>query len=130
MKKQPLTFWRCNHCGNIAEKIVNSGVKMVCCGTPMEELIPNTVEASVEKHLPVVTKIDDCITKIEVGSVSHPMITEHHIAFIYLETENGGGYVMLDVDGKPETELCTCIHKPVAAYAYCNLHGMWKTEIK
>ncbi|MCL2683451.1 MAG: desulfoferrodoxin [Bacteroidales bacterium] len=130
MKKQALTFWRCNHCGNIAEKIVNSGVNMVCCGEPMQELIPNTVEASVEKHLPVVTKIDDCTMKIDVGSTPHPMTEEHHIVFICLETEDGSEHVMLEVNGKPEAEFCTCKHKPMAAYAYCNLHGMWKTEIK
>jgi superoxide reductase len=130
MKKHAPTFWRCNHCGNIAEKIVNAGVPMICCGEKMQELIPNTVEASVEKHLPAVQKIDECTIKVEVGSAPHPMIDEHHIVFIYLETENGGGYVMLDTNGKPEAEFCTCADKPVAAYAYCNLHGMWKTEIK
>jgi len=129
MKKQAPTFWRCSHCGNIAEKIVNSGVPMVCCGEPMQELVANTVEASVEKHLPAVTIVDECTTKVQVGSVPHPMTPEHHISFIYLETEVGGERVMLDVDGKPEAEFCTCAHKPIAAYEYCNLHGLWKTEI-
>jgi len=130
MKKQTPTFWRCNHCGNFAEKIINSGVPMICCGESMQELVPNTVEASVEKHLPVVTKIDEYSMKVEVGSAPHPMTPEHHIAFIYLETEVGGECIMLDVNGKPEAEFCICKHKPVAVYEYCNLHGMWKTEIK
>ena len=53
-------FFKCRHCGNVIEKIVDSGVPVVCCGENMEELIPNTVEASGEKHIPVVTRIDDC----------------------------------------------------------------------
>ena len=83
-------FFKCRHCGNVIEKIVDSNVPVVCCGEKMEELVANTVEASVEKHLPVVTRIDDCTIKVEVGSVAHPMLPEHHIAFIYVETENGG----------------------------------------
>ncbi len=129
MKKQSPKFFRCNHCGNIAEKIVDSGVSMVCCGENMQELIPNTVEASAEKHLPVVTNVDDCTIKIQIGSVPHPMLDEHHIVFIFVETEEGGEYIMLDPTGKPETEFCTCKHKPVAVYEYCNLHGLWKTSL-
>ena len=70
-------------------KVVDSKVPVVCCGEKMEELIPGTVDASVEKHLPVVTRLDDCTIKVQVGSVAHPMIPEHHIMFIYVETENG-----------------------------------------
>ena len=95
----------------------------------MQELIPNTVDASTEKHVPVVTKIDDNTLKIEVGSVAHPMLPEHHIAFIYVETENGGMRINLPHTGKPEAVFCTCNDKPVAVYEYCNLHGVWKTEL-
>jgi superoxide reductase len=130
MKKGSPVFSKCNICGNITVKLVNSGVKMVCCGQPMEEMAPNTVDASVEKHVPVVTKIDDCTIKVEVGSAPHPMTPEHHIVFIYIETENGGEYILLDEAGKPEAEFCICKDKPVAAYEYCNLHGLWETEIK
>ena len=83
-------FYKCNHCGNVIEKVVDSKVPVVCCGEKMVELIPNTVDASNEKHVPVVTRLDDCRIKVEVGSVAHPMTPEHHIAFIYVETENGG----------------------------------------
>ena len=100
---------------------------MVCCGVPMKELVPNTVDASNEKHVPVVTKIDDCHIKVEVGSVAHPMLPEHHIAFIYVETENGGHRI--DLTDKPEAVFCTCDSKPIAVYEYCNLHGLWKTEL-
>ena len=120
-------FYRCRHCGNVIMKVVDSKVPVVSCGEKMEELIPGTVDASVEKHLPVVTRLDDCTIKVQVGSVAHPMIPEHHIMFIYVETENGG--IRVDLTDKPEAEICVCTSKPVAVYEYCNLHGLWKTEI-
>jgi superoxide reductase len=120
-------FFKCRHCGNVIEKIVDSDVPFVCCGEKMEELVANTVEASVEKHLPVVTRIDDCTIKVEVGSVAHPMLPEHHIAFIYVETENGG--IRVNLSDKPEAVICTCSSRPIAVYEYCNLHGLWKTTL-
>ena len=120
-------FYKCRHCGNVIEKVVDSKVPVVCCGEKMEELIPNTVEASGEKHLPVVTKLDEWTLKVEVGSVAHPMLPEHHIAFIYVETEQGG--VRVDLHDKPEAVVNTYPYRPVAVYEYCNLHGLWKTEL-
>ena len=120
-------FYKCLLCGNVVEKVVDSGVSVVCCGKEMMELVPNTVEASGEKHIPVVTRVDDCSIKVEVGSVPHPMLPEHHIAFIYVETENGG--IRMDLSDKPEAVFCTCVEKPIAVYEYCNLHGLWKTEL-
>jgi superoxide reductase len=95
----------------------------------MEELIANTVDASAEKHVPHITEKENGILKIEVGSVHHPMTKEHHIAFIYVETENGGMRINLPHTGKPEAVFCTCADKPVAVYEYCNLHGVWKVEL-
>jgi len=120
-------FYKCRHCGNVIQKVVDSKVPVVCCGEKMEELIPNTVDASNEKHVPVVTKISDCKIKVEVGSIPHPMVPEHFIAFIYVETENGG--ILVNLKDKPEAEICVCCSKPVAVYEYCNLHGLWKTEL-
>ena len=122
-------FFKCQTCSNVAVKMVDSTVPMFCCGKKMEELIPNTVDASGEKHVPVVTKLDGGKIKVEVGSVAHPMTEDHHIAFIYVETENGGIRIDLPHDGKPEAVFCTCNDKPVAVYEYCNLHGVWKTEL-
>ena len=122
-------FFKCRHCGNVIQKVVDSKVPVVCCGEKMEELVPGIVEASVEKHLPVVTWIDERTIKVEVGSVAHPMTEDHHIAFIYVETENGGMRIDLPHDGKPEAVFCTCNDKPVAVYEYCNLHGLWKVEM-
>ena len=120
-------FYICRHCGNLVEMVEDMGVNPVCCGEDMEELVPNTVEASGEKHIPVVTRIDDCTIKVEVGSVAHPMLPEHHISFIYVETENGG--ISVDLKDKPEATICTCGAKPVAVYEYCNLHGLWKVDL-
>lgn len=105
-------FYKCNHCGNVVVKVVDSKVPVVCCGEKMQELVPNTVDASNEKHVPVVTRLDDCRIKVEVGSVAHPMTPEHHISFIYVETENGG--IQVNLKDKPEAVICVCHDKPVA----------------
>ena len=120
-------FYKCEHCGNVVIKVVDSSVPLICCGEKMKELVPNTVDASQEKHVPVVTRLDDCRIKVEVGSVAHPMTPEHHIAFIYVETENGG--MRIDLKDKPEAVFCTCNDKPIAVYEYCNLHGLWKVDL-
>ena len=83
-------FYKCRHCGNVIEKVVDSGIQVVCCGENMQELIPNTVDASTEKHVPVVTDLGDGTMQVKVGSVEHPMLPEHHIVFIYVETKRGG----------------------------------------
>ena len=120
-------FYKCEHCGNVVIKVVDSSVPLICCGEKMKELVPNTVDASQEKHVPVVTRLDDCRIKVEVGSMAHPMTPEHHIAFIYVETENGG--MRIDLKDKPEAVYCTCNDKPIAVYEYCNLHGLWKVDL-
>ena len=120
-------FYKCQHCGNVIMKFVDSQVPVVCCGEKMKELVPGTVDASLEKHVPVVTKIDDKTIKVQVGSVAHPMLEEHHIAFIYVETEKGG--IRVDIKDKPEAVVYLGEDKAVAVYEYCNLHGLWKTEL-
>ena len=120
-------FYKCNHCGNVIVKVVDAGVPVVCCGEKMVELVPNTVDASGEKHLPVVTVLDNNTIKVEVGSVHHPMLPEHHISFVYVETENGG--IQVNLKDKPEAVVYLGEEKAVAVYEYCNLHGLWKTEL-
>ena len=121
-------FYICRHCGNIVGLINDSGVPVVCCGEPMEQLVPNTVEASQEKHLPVVAVNGDTV-KVSVGSAAHPMTAEHSIQWVYLQTENGGQRKCLNPGDAPEVSFALCSDKPVAVYAYCNLHGLWKTEL-
>ncbi len=121
-------FYICKHCGNLVGMIHRSGVPIICCGEEMSQLIPNTVEASGEKHLPVVTVSAGTI-KVAVGSVAHPMTEEHSIKWIYLQSENGGQRKCLKPGTAPEVVFALGRDKPVAAYAYCNLHGLWKTDI-
>lgn len=120
-------FFKCDTCGNVAIKIVDSRAPLVCCGKPMTELVANTVDAATEKHVPVVTCLDDKRIKVEVGSVAHPMTPEHHIAFIYVETDNGG--IRVDLGDKPEAVIYVGDSKVLAVYEYCNLHGLWKVEL-
>lgn len=120
-------FYKCRHCGNVIVKLVNSGVPVVCCGEKMEELVANTTDAAQEKHVPVVTSIEGNRLKVEVGSIAHPMTPEHHISFIFLETENGGQFIQLK--DKPVAVFDISQDKPVAVYEYCNLHGLWKTVL-
>jgi len=120
-------FYECTFCGNVVQKVVDSEVPVVCCGQEMNEIIPGTVDASVEKHIPHVTWLDEKTLKVQIGSVAHPMLKEHHIMFIYVETENGGIHV--DLTDKPEAVIALGDEKPVAVYEYCNLHGLWKTDL-
>ena len=122
-------FYVCRHCGNLIGMIHDSGVPVVCCGEKMTPLAPNTVEASGEKHLPVATLEGDVLT-VQVGSVEHPMLPEHHIAWIYVQTENGGQRRALQPGDKPAAVFALGGEKAVAVYAYCNLHGLWMTEVK
>ncbi|MEZ4357480.1 MAG: desulfoferrodoxin family protein [Eubacteriales bacterium] len=121
-------FFRCKHCGNLIGMIFNSGVPIICCGEPMEELIPNTVEASNEKHLPVIT-ISGNEAIVNIGSVDHPMIPEHYIQWIYIETKSGGQRKSLKPGDKPQAVFSLKDDELLAAYAYCNIHGLWKTQV-
>ena len=117
-----MKFYVCSHCGNIVNMISDSGVPVMCCGAKMEELVPNTVEASVEKHIPQV-EINGNEVKVTVGSVEHPMLPEHYIQWIYLETEKGGQRKNLNPGEAPSVAFTLNDDKAVAVYAYCNLHG-------
>lgn len=121
-------FYRCRHCGNLVGLIENAGVPMICCGEPMEELKPNTVDAAQEKHVPVVTRQGDEL-RVDVGEVLHPMEEKHYIQWIYLQTKRGGQRKGFDPGDKPEAVFCLIDDEPVAVFAYCNLHGLWKTEL-
>lgn len=122
-------FFRCKKCGNLMGIINNSGVPIICCGEPMEELHSNTVEASTEKHIPQVS-VKERLVHVKIGSVPHPMTEEHHIEFIYLQTENGGQMRCLKVESEADAMFAVLEEKPLAAYAYCNLHGLWKVDIE
>ena len=124
-----MKFYICEHCGNIIPHVKNSGVPVVCCGQKMKEIIPGTVEASVENHLPVVT-VEGNQVIAAVGSVEHPMVEEHFIQWVALETENGSQLKRLVPGEKPQAVFALAEgEKPLAVYEWCNLHGLWKTEL-
>lgn len=122
-------FFICSVCGNLIEMIDHKGPKVVCCGKAMNELVANTTEASVEKHIPVLN-INENKVKVQVGSTLHPMTQEHHISWIYLLTTQGVQRKHLEIDSDPIIEFTlTEDDKVLEAYAYCNLHGLWKVEL-
>ncbi len=122
-------FYICEHCGNLIGMINDAGVPMMCCGQKMTKLEAGTVEASREKHIPVVT-VEDNIVRVDVGSVAHPMAEEHSILWVYLQTDRGGQRKNLQVGGLPAVTFALSDEKPLAVYAYCNLHGLWMAEIE
>ncbi len=121
-------FYICERCGNIVGLVHNGGGALVCCGQKMTELKPGVVEASHEKHIPVV-RVEGNRVEVTVGSVIHPMAEEHSILWVYLETDKGGHRKCLEVGAAPVAVFELADEKPIAAYAYCNLHGLWKADI-
>ena len=123
-----MTLYRCKHCGNIIAHIEDSGVRCVCCGEKMESLVPNTTDAAGEKHVPVIGTAGNTVT-VSVGSVAHPMLDVHYIEWIVLETEQGRQRKTLKPGAEPKAVFALTEGDAVtAAYAYCNLHGLWKSE--
>ena len=121
-------FYICEKCGNVVEMIHASGVNPHCCGQKMSVIEAGVVEASREKHVPEVEVLDGKV-KVTVGSVLHPMAEEHSILWVYLETDKGGQRKNLEVGKEPVVYFALDNEKPIAVYAYCNLHGLWKKEI-
>jgi superoxide reductase len=123
-------FFICKHCGNIIGMIHASGVPVVCCGENMTELVANTSDGAYEKHVPVV-EVDGSLVTVTVGSVLHPMLPEHHIAWVYLKTAQGGQRKCLEVGAVPKVTFALCDGDvPLTAFEYCNLHGLWKADVK
>ena len=121
-----LKFFRCEHCGNIIEMVEDKGVPVVCCGQRMTELVAGTSDGAREKHVPVY-EVKDNIVHVKVGEVAHPMIPEHYIEWIVLQTKNGVQRKELNPGDKPKACFALCDGDEVeAVYAYCNLHGLWK----
>lgn len=129
MKKE-LVLYRCEICGNLVCMVENSGVIPYCCGTEMTKVEAGTVDASREKHVPVAENCkNDCI-RVRVGAEAHPMTKEHYIDWIVLLTDKGAHAERLDVNGEPAAEFhLTAGEKAQTVYAFCNIHGLWKTEL-
>lgn len=123
-----MKFYVCEHCGNIIEFVKETGVPVMCCGQKMTELVPGTSDGAHEKHVPVVTIDGDKVT-VEIGAVEHPMVEAHYIQWIAIETTRGSQRIQLEYTDKPKAEFKLAEGETfVAAYEYCNLHGLWKYE--
>ncbi len=119
-------FYICEHCGNIIAKVKDVGVPVMCCGQKMTEIVPGTVEAAAEKHIPVY-QVNGSVVTVRVGSVDHPMLPEHYIEWVSLQTKQGNQRKALHPGDKPEVCFALCPGDEVeAVYAYCNLHSLWK----
>ena len=121
-------IYRCIHCGNIITVVEASGVNIVCCGEDMMELVANTTDAALEKHIPVID-LGGHVVNVKIGEIDHPMNSDHYIMWIYLETENGMQFKYFKPGDAPQLSFTLVDDKPLVVYAYCNLHGLWKKEI-
>lgn len=120
----------CSHCGNIVSVVKDARVPIMCCGQKMTELVPGVTDAAVEKHVPEV-KVEGKKVIVDVGSVTHPMLEAHYIEWITLETKEGIQTKVLSSGMPPKAEfILSDSDEPVAVYAYCNLHGLWKADCK
>ena len=119
-------FYKCEHCGNIVEIINNAGVPIMCCGQKMKELIAGASDGAAEKHVPEY-KVEGSVVSVNVGSIDHPMVDEHWIEWVSLESKEGIQRKHLKPGQAPNVSfvLGEGQHQ-LAVYAYCNLHGLWK----
>ena len=121
-----MKFYRCAKCGQMVAIVEKKGCPIMCCGQPMEEVVAGTTDASVEKHVPLIKQEGNLVT-VTVGAVEHPMVEEHYIEWIALQTKQGNQRKKLNPGDKPEAVFALVDgDEVVAAYAYCNLHSLWK----
>lgn len=121
-----MKYFICEHCGNIIEMVDDKGVPVMCCGQKMTELVAGEKDAALEKHVPVYS-VKDGVVEAKVGEAEHPMLEEHYIKFIAVETKNGYQRKTLNPGEKPEACFALCDgDEVIAVYEYCNLHGLWK----
>jgi len=127
MVKKIGEVYKCSVCGNIVEVNHVGGGELVCCGKSMNLLQENTEDAATEKHVPVITKVDNGI-KVVVGEIEHPMEKDHYIEWIELEVDSMRYKQYLAPGAKPEAVFELKASGMVIVREYCNLHGLWKAE--
>ena len=124
-----MKLYICRHCGNIVTKLTSSKVPLHCCGQPMELLEAGVTDAATEKHVPVVS-VEGNLVKVAVGAVAHPMVEEHFIQWVAVETERDALVHWFHPGEAPEAVFALAEGQQVkAVYEYCNLHGLWKKEL-
>ncbi len=122
--------FKCDPCGRVIEVLIDSAVPAVsCCGQAMVEMVVKKQDVGNEKHLPVIEKLEQGGVKVVVGSVAHPMTDEHYIPFVYVQSEKGGQRKGGKPGELPIFKFSFVDDKPLCVYAYCNLHGLWKTDV-
>ncbi len=119
-----LQIYKCAVCGNIVEVLHGGAGDLVCCGQPMGLLEEKTADATTEKHVPVIEKVDGGY-KVKVGSVPHPMEEKHYIEWIELLAD-GRAYRQFLEPGMPPETIFNVEADSVSAREYCNVHGLWK----
>ncbi len=117
--------YKCSVCGNIVEVVHAGAGQLVCCGQPMNKQEPNSVDAALEKHVPVIEKTSRGV-KIKIGSAPHPMTADHYIEWIEVMAGGKVDRKYLQPDDSPEAEFNLTADK-ISARAYCNLHGLWQS---
>lgn len=119
-------FFKCDECGKIIELVKDGSGTLVCCDKPMIKIIPNTVDADLEKHVPVVEYQDDGVL-VKVGSSPHPMIDVHYIEWIeiYYDSRKERKYLKPGTEAQAHFRVAS---KEVTALIYCNIHGLWVSK--
>ena len=124
-----LKFYLCPHCKNLVYMVADSGVNPLCCGEKMKLLIPGESDGAGEKHIPV-AQVNGNSISVAVGSVAHPMLEEHFIQWVALESEKGVQIAYLQPGAAPVANFALAeVDQAVAIYEYCNLHGLWKASL-
>ena len=120
-------FYKCPICGNIIGLISGDINHVRCCGVEMELMVANSQDAATEKHVPVYEKEGDNLI-VRVGEVEHPMEEDHYIMWIAQVSDNQTTRIRLEPNQKPEVRFKYIPNSTI--YAYCNKHGLWKTEVE
>ncbi|RJP30726.1 MAG: desulfoferrodoxin [Actinobacteria bacterium] len=121
-----LEVYKCEICGNIVEVLHGGKGTLVCCGEDMVLQVENTVDAAVEKHVPVVEVLDDGVL-VKVGEVAHPMQDDHYIEWVQIIIGDRCSRIFLAPGLAPEGKF-TPPKEGITAREYCNLHGLWKSS--
>ena len=123
-----MKFYRCKHCGKIVALVKEVKVPTICCGEPMEELVPNTLDGAHEKHIPVVS-VENGVATVKVGEVTHPMLDAHYIEWIMIQTNLGNQRKILKPGDTPIAKFALLEGEKIErALEYCNLHGLYSTK--
>ena len=124
-----LKFYYCKNCGKIIAIVKDTKLPTICCGEAMLELVPGVTDAAAEKHVPVIS-VEGNVVTVSVGEVSHPMLEEHYIEWVLLQTNKGIQKKWLKPGEEPKARFILDEgEKAVAAYEYCNLHNLWKASV-